>query len=87
MEHICVRKQVDPNLEVEDNTHDIEAQRYVSKNAGRIYGNQVPDVIEPPKRQTGFGGTYSGLDAIGFRFANKQNDTLWSITTKFSLSI
>lgn len=87
LERIRVRKQVDLNLEVEGNAHDIEAQQYVSKNAGRISGNQVPDVIEPPKRQTGFGGTYSGLDAIGFRFARKQNDTLRGITTKFSLSI
>jgi hypothetical protein len=85
VKRIHIRKHVDLNLDVEGNAHEVEAQRYVSKSVGRIYGNQVPDMIEPPKRQTGFGGTYSGLDAIGFRFANKQNETLKSITSKYSI--
>jgi len=82
---VHVRKQVDTNLDMEGNAHEVEFQRYVSKNAGRIYGNQIPDMVEPPKRQTGFGGTNSGLDAIGFRFANKQNEIVKGVTSKYSI--
>lgn len=86
LKKVDVRSQQESQVEMSGGAHDVEAQRWVTSYGGRIYGQQVPDMIETTKRQTGYGDQFSGLDSIGMRYAKKQNAVVRDITSKYSFS-
>lgn len=86
MKKVDVKKKGEQKIEMSGVAHDVEAQRWITSYGGKIYGQRVPDLIEPTKRQTGYGDQFAGLDSIGMRYAKKQNEVVRDITSKYSFS-